>query len=100
MILLNLFDKVDEFILNKGKNDIIFIYKNKKYFLKKVVDKIKNFSFDEILKFFIYEKENDKYVVKRVNIINNVIDINIFYKLKLENKIKYFDFFEYKKEIF
>lgn len=86
--------------MNKGKNDIIFIYKNKKYFLKKVVDKIKNFSFDEILKFFIYEKENDKYVVKRVNKINNVIDINIFYKLKLENKIKYFDFFEYKKEIF
>ncbi|MCE6056342.1 hypothetical protein J7889_01905 [Mycoplasmopsis agalactiae] len=99
-ISLNLPDKVDEFTLNKGKNDIIFTYKNKKYSLKKAVDKIKNFSFDEILKPFTYEKENDKYVVKRANIINNVTDINILYKLKLENKIKYSDFFEYKKEIF
>ncbi|EIN15126.1 Hypothetical protein, predicted lipoprotein [Mycoplasmopsis agalactiae 14628] len=99
-ISLNLPEKVDEFALNKGKNDIIFKYKNKKYSLKNSVDKIKNFNFDEILKPFTYEKENGKYVVKRADKIDNISDISILYKLKSENKIKYSDYFEYKREIF
>lgn len=99
-MIFNFFNKVDEFKLISNKDDIIFKYKNKKYLLKNVVSKINGFDFFEILRFFIYENEDGKFIVKRIRNINDNIDIDILFKLKIEGKLDYFDFFEYKSKIF